>query len=113
MGTTAFGGAGVTIFECFSFYFKLDLHVLQGNLNDVAYRESNVLNTHVVLHFDNHSLADRPIFMDENNRPNGARFVREFMQQEAIDTFQWPAMSTDMTPVEHVCDLICRKCGIT
>jgi hypothetical protein len=65
----------------------LDLHVLQGNLNGVAYRDNNVLNAHGVLHFDNHPLADRPIFMDEKNRSNTARFVREFMQQEAIDTF--------------------------
>jgi hypothetical protein len=33
---------------------KLDLHILQGNLIGVAYRE-NVLNAHVVRHIDNHS----------------------------------------------------------
>jgi hypothetical protein len=34
-----------------------------------------VLNTHIVFHFDNHPLADRTIFMDNNAR---ARIVREF-----------------------------------
>jgi hypothetical protein len=30
-------------------------------------------------------------------------------QQEAIDTFQWPAMSLDMNTIEHVWDFIGRK----
>jgi len=35
--------------------------------------------------------------------------VREFSQQEAIDTFQWPAMFPDMNPTEHVWDFVGRK----
>ena len=50
-----------------------------------------------VPHFDNHFLADWQIFMDDNARPHRARIVREFRQQEAIDTFHWP----DMNPIEH------------
>jgi hypothetical protein len=38
-----------------------------------------------------------------------ACIVREFRQQEAIDTFQWPAMSLDMNTIEHVWDFIGRK----
>ena len=70
-GTTAFGGGGVTVWGCFSFNCKLDLHVLQGNINGVAYRD-NVLSTHVVPYFDNHPLADRPIFMDDKARPQSS-----------------------------------------
>ena len=55
MGTTAIGGGSVTV--CFSLHCQLILHVLQGNLNGVAYHD-NVLNAHVVLHFYNHPLAD-------------------------------------------------------
>jgi hypothetical protein len=50
---------------------------------------------HVVPHFDNHPLADRPIFMADNARPHRARIVRAFLQQEALDVFQWPDMSPD------------------
>jgi len=70
---------------------------------------NNVLNTHIVHHFDSHPLADRPTFMDDNARPHRAHVVREFRQQEAFDTFQWPAMSPDMNTIEHVCDFIGRK----
>jgi hypothetical protein len=57
MGTTAIGGGSVTVCKCFSLHCQLILHVLQGNLNGVAYHD-NVLNAHVVLHFHNHPLAD-------------------------------------------------------
>ena len=40
--------------------------------------------------------------MNDNARPHRARIVREFRQQEAIDTFQWYVMSPDMNPSEHV-----------
>jgi hypothetical protein len=58
-----------------------------------------VFNTQVVPHFDNHPLADRSIFMDDNARPHRARNGRECRQQEPIETFQWPAMSADMNQV--------------
>ena len=68
MGTAAFdGGAVHNYLGYFSFNFMLDLHVLQGSLNVVAYRD-NVINTHVVSHFDNDPLADRPVSMYDNTR---------------------------------------------
>ena len=35
--------------------------------------------------------------------------VREFSQQETIDTFQWPAIPLDMNVIEHVWDFVGRK----
>jgi hypothetical protein len=59
---------GVTVWGCFSFDCKLDLYVLDGDLTGQKYRD-NVLALRVVPHFDNHALADRPMFMDDNARP--------------------------------------------
>ena len=75
LGTTAFGGGGVTFWGWFSFDCKLDLYVLDGNLTGQKYRD-NVLAPRVVPHFDNHALADRPMFMDDNTRPHRARIVQ-------------------------------------
>ena len=33
--------------------------------------------------------------MDDNARPHRARIVRAFLQQEALDVFQWPDMFPD------------------
>ena len=74
-GTTTFGDRGVAVWGCFSFDCKLDLYVLDGNLTGQIYRD-NVLAPCVVPHFDNHALADRPMFMDDNARPHRARIVQ-------------------------------------
>jgi transposase len=75
LGTTAFGGGGVTVWGCFSFDCKLDLYVLDGNRTGQIYRD-NVLAPRVVHHFDNYVFADRPMFMDVNARPHRARIVQ-------------------------------------
>jgi hypothetical protein len=54
-----------------------------------------VLAPRVVPHFDNHALADRPMFMDGNAKPHIARIVQHVLQQEAVQTIPWPAMSPD------------------
>ena len=87
----------------------MDLCVLDGNLTGLKYRD-NVLAPRVVPYFDNHALADRSMFMDDNARPHRARIVQPFcLQQEAVQTIPWPAMSPDMNPIEHVWDFIGRK----
>jgi hypothetical protein len=108
LGTTPLGGVGVTVWGCFSFDCKLDLYVLDGNLTSQKYCD-NVLAPRVVPHFDNHALVDRPMFMDDNARPHRARIVQHFLQQEAVQTIPWPAMSPDMKLIEHVWDFIGRK----
>ena len=55
-----------------------------------------MLAPRVVPHFDNHSLADRPMFMDDNACRHRARIVQHLLQQEVVQTFPWPAMSPDM-----------------
>ena len=77
LGTTAFGDGSVTVWGCFSFDCKLDLYVLDGNLTGQKYRD-NVLSPRIVPHFDNHALADRPMFMDDNARPHRAGIVQHF-----------------------------------
>ena len=74
LGTTAFGDGSVTVWGCFPFDCK---YVLDGNLTGQKYRD-NVLAPRVVPHFDNHALADRPMFMDDNARPHRARIVQHF-----------------------------------
>ena len=39
MGTTAFGGGGVTVWGCFSLNCKIDLYVIDGTLRGQKYRD--------------------------------------------------------------------------
>ena len=65
IGTSAFAGGGVAGLGCIYIICVLDVHVLVGNLNDIAYR-NNVLNPHTVPHFHDHILFERPMFINDN-----------------------------------------------
>jgi hypothetical protein len=81
----------------------MDLYVLNGTTTGQKYRD-NIIRNIVVPHFDNHRLATRPLFMDDNTRQHIARIVSDYLRQESIDSIPWPAMSPDMNPFEHLSD---------
>jgi len=87
MDTTAFGGGGVAV--CSAFLLIVSYNVLEGNINGVAYL-NNVFHARIVPHFDNHSLADRAIFMDDIIRPHIHGIVREFRRLTHFSGLPYP-----------------------
>jgi transposase len=87
---------------------KLDLITVRGNRNGQIYRQ-NIIEASVVPHFDNHPLNTRPVFMDDNARPNRARVVTDYLRDESITTLPWPARSPDLNQIEHILDIIDRR----
>ena len=49
----------------------------------------DVLQLVVVPHFDNHPLATRPMYMDDNARPHRSRAVTAYLQSEAVTSVPW------------------------
>jgi transposase len=93
---------------CISHDCKLDLVPIQGDLTGDQYIR-DVLQPVVVSHFDNHPLATRPVYMDDNARPHRSRAVTAYLQSEAVTSVPWPAMSSDMNPIEHIWDMLGRR----
>ena len=57
-----------------------------------------ILQPVVFPHFDNHPLATRPVYMDDNARSHRSRAVTAYLQSEAVTSVPWPAMSPDFNP---------------
>ncbi|GFV35066.1 transposable element Tcb1 transposase [Trichonephila clavipes] len=49
------------------------------------------------------------IFLKDNARPHVAKIVRDFFSVQHIQLLPWPAYSADMSPIEHVWDLVGRR----
>ena len=102
--TVPYCGGSVMIWGCISHDCKLNLVTIQGNLTGDQY-----IRDVVVPHFDNHSLATRPVYMDDNARPHRSRSVTVYLQSEAVTSVLWSAMSPDLNPIEYIWDMLGRR----
>ncbi|GFV37507.1 hypothetical protein TNCV_4968491 [Trichonephila clavipes] len=49
------------------------------------------------------------IFQQDNARPHVAKNVRDFCSAQHMQLLPWPAYSPDMSPIEHVWDLVGQR----
>ena len=101
-----FGGS-VMVWGGFSHDHKLPLIIIHGNLNAVRYRDE-VLDVAIRPHF-HAQRQNRPLLMDDNARPHRARVIDTYKNANNISSIEWPALSPDLNPDEHMWDLLQRR----
>ena len=99
----AFGGGSVTIWAGITATHKTDLVFVDGRFTGARYRDE-ILNRHVVPFIQRHG----GILQHDNARPHVARMCTDFLQTQNINVLPWPALSADMSPVEHLWDMLGR-----
>ena len=82
-------------------YFLL----IEGNLNSNRYiREVLQPGVLPLLQATPHA-----IFQLDNAQPHVARIVQTFFQRRRVSLLSWPTCSPDMSPIEHVWDMVGRR----
>ena len=86
-----------------SYNYRTDLVLVPGNLTEQRY-VNDILCPVVV------PMARRIgrsfIFQDDNARPHIACVAVDFLKQQGIVTLQWTAKSPDLSPIEHLWDVL-------
>ena len=81
-----------------------ELLVLNGTLTGQRYI-NEVLQPVVLPFVQQHHI----VLQDDNARPHRARIVQQFLQQNNVDHLDWPARSPDLSPIEHVWDILSQR----
>lgn len=96
---------GVMVWGAIAYHGRSQLLRIVGNLNSTRYI-NEVLQPQVIPFLQGLPGA---VFQQDNARPHVARTVMTYLDSQQVQLLPWPAYSPDMSPIEHVWDIVGRR----